>query len=45
MIRTILTALAITLGAAVILPALNLGTAEAGCTRVYTTSGWTTRCS
>ena len=45
MTRSIFAALALTLFAAAIAPALSLGgTAEAACTRVYTTSGWITRC-
>ena len=44
MVRTTLFAFALTLLAAAALPAFNAGTAEAACTRVYTTSGWITRC-
>ncbi len=44
MVRSLFAALALTLFAAALAPAFNAGTAEAACTRVYTTSGWITRC-
>ncbi len=44
MLRTISFAFALGLLAAVVVPVLTAGTAEAGCTRVYTTAGWITRC-
>lgn len=46
MTRKIATILALALFAAAIAPVLFAGNqAQAGCTRVYTTSGWITRCS
>lgn len=42
--RKIALALALALLATVAVPVLTGGSAEAGCTRVYTTSGWITRC-
>lgn len=46
MIRKTALVFAIAVLAATVLPALFAPKqAEAGCTRVYTTSGWVTRCS
>lgn len=45
MTRKIAAFLAFALFAAAIAPVLFASPAEAGCTRVYTTSGWITRCS
>lgn len=42
--RKIALALTLALIAAAAVPVLFSGSAEAGCTRVYTTSGWITRC-
>jgi hypothetical protein len=46
MLRKIALTLALALLAAVAVPVLSIGDAEAQskCTRVYTTSGWITRC-
>jgi hypothetical protein len=46
MIRKTALVFAFAVLAATILPVLFAGNeAQAGCTRVYTTSGWVTRCS
>ena len=45
MLRNVAAALALALFATIVVPVLTAGNpAEAGCTRVYTTSGWITRC-
>ena len=44
MLRKTAFVLALALLAAIVVPVLASGPAEAGCTRVYTTSGWITRC-
>jgi hypothetical protein len=44
MLRKTAFALALALLAATAVPLLAGAPAEAGCTRVYTTSGWITRC-